>query len=146
MSKRVEAQCQLVAETAAKSAESDTVTQPSGGREGEGQQGSGGDRTEIQESSDLVQLKVALSKQVQRLQELCAHQHEREGGEEEEEEEREAAEGVSLMARKLYDLQRQVVPIVVGFSLKQLLGIVTLRLIGVRFLLLAIVLQSYMPL
>ena len=60
------------------------------------------------ESSELVCLKKALSREVQRLQELCA----REGtGEDEEEEERErqrTAEQVSVMARKLYDLQRQV--------------------------------------
>ena len=117
-SKTGDTPCQSATEPAAESAEDDIATQPAGAGEGEG--GGGADR---KETSDLVQLKMALAKQVLRLQELCAREQEGEGGEEEEEEERErekAAEQVSLMARKLYDLHRQVVPIVGGFSLKQL--------------------------
>ena len=111
-------QCQSATEPVAESAEDDIVTQPAGEEEG-------GREADGKETSDHVQLKVALAKQVQRLQELCAREQEGEGGEEEEEREREkAAEQVSLMARKLYDLHRQVglqlVPIVGGFSLKQL--------------------------
>ena len=71
--------------------------------------GSGkGDREEYRESSDLVCLQMALAKQVQRLQELCAREYEREGGEEEEREKERTAQQVSVVARKLYDLQRQV--------------------------------------
>ena len=117
-SKSGDTQCQSAREPVAESAEDDIVTQPAG-------EGESGGEADGKETSDHVQLKVALAKQVQRLQELCAREQEGEGGEEEEEREREkAAEQVSLMARKLYDLHRQVglqlVPIVGGFSLKQL--------------------------
>ena len=114
-------QCQLVAESAEND---DTVSLPAGEEEGEGEGEGRGERgTGSGEISDLVELKMALAKQVQRLQGLCACEHNKKGGEEEEEErEREkAAEQVSLMARKLYDLQRQVtclVLIVLGFSNK----------------------------
>ena len=86
------------------------------GREDETQPGSaagratraGGKNTE-EGDSELRQLKMALAQQVQRLQELCAR--ERAHDDEEEEDERDkkrAAEKVSVTARKLYDLQRQV--------------------------------------
>lgn len=76
-----------------------------GGRD-EGRRRGGGKRTE---DGELVSLKRALAQQVQRLRELCASKEERVGQVEEEERERRvAAEHVAAMARKLYDLQRQV--------------------------------------
>lgn len=101
-------QCQLVAVPAEND---DAVSQPAGEEEGKGEGEGRGERgTGSGEISDLVELKMALAKQVQRLQGLCACEHNKKEGEEEEEErERDkVAEQVSLMARKLYDLQRQV--------------------------------------
>ena len=61
-------------------------------------------------SSELVRLKTALGEQVQRLRDLCASEGGRVGWEkgEMERERKRAAEQVAAMARKLYDLQRQV--------------------------------------
>lgn len=84
------------------------------GEEGKGGEGGEGAEGEVDmESSELVCLKVALSQQVQRLRDLCASEGER-VGEEEERERKVAAAQVSAMARKLYDLQRQVSMIVMA--------------------------------
>ena len=75
-----------------------------GGTEGGVREGSG-----VRE--ELVGLKLELAQQVQRLRELCAleDRRDREGEEEEVKKERRlAAEQVSSMARKVYDLQLQV--------------------------------------
>lgn len=86
-----------------------------GDGEGREEEGSGGRYDKRRgdkrtEDGELVSLKRALAKQVQRLQELCANEEERVGQDEEEEEreKRVAAEHVAAMARKLYDLQRKV--------------------------------------
>ena len=71
-----------------------------------GRRGEGGSRVM---SDEVVLLKMALAQQVKRLRELCASESREEGEEEEEEEEREqTAKQVSVMTRKLYDLQRWV--------------------------------------
>ena len=90
---------------------------PGAGREDERQLGSaagratkvGGKNTE-EGDSELRQLKMALAQQVQRLQELCAREraHDDEEEEDDERDKKRAAEKVSVTARKLYDLQRQV--------------------------------------
>lgn len=69
----------------------------------------GGAKTSRQVSDELVQLKLELNHQVQRLRELCARKTVCGGiGEEEEREKRRSAEQVAMMARKLYDLRHQV--------------------------------------
>ena len=68
----------------------------------------GGDKRK-EDDTELVCLRRALAQQVHRLQELCANEVEKVEQEEENERERRvAAEHVAAMARKLYDLQRQV--------------------------------------
>lgn len=77
-----------------------------GGNEGRREERRGGDKRR-EEDAELLCLKRALAQQVQRLQELCANE-ENKVEPEEERERRVAAEHVAAMARKLYDLQRQV--------------------------------------
>lgn len=79
-----------------------------GGGGGRREDRRGGDKRK-EEDTELLCLKRALAQQVQRLQELCANEEDKVEQEDENERERRvAAEHVAAMARRLYDLQRQV--------------------------------------
>ena len=68
----------------------------------------GGTKTGRDVSDELIQLKLELNHQVQRLYEICTRKIACGGREEEERERRRSAEQVAVMARKLYGLQHQV--------------------------------------
>ena len=69
----------------------------------------GGTKAARDVSGELIQLKLELNHQVQRLRELCTREVVcGDRGEEEERERRRLAEQIAMMARRLYDLQHQV--------------------------------------
>jgi len=76
--------------------------------DGVGEDVKGGTKTGRDVREELIQLKLELSHQVQRLCEICTRKIACGGREEEERERRRSAEQVAMMARKLYGLQHQV--------------------------------------